>query len=552
MFRKLLATAFLLLLAPAASLAADPVITYQTQPLGRMLNDLRMLIQSGGGDEAVKSFNKNIKESLGDKGFDGFDLSRPIVGYIDAPAAPEDFVAVVAFPITAEKDWLDFCERWTKVKPKALKDGLYEVPAPNGGFKAVMKISEGYAYIATGMKDPARVLNAKTIVPFATLYDGTDISLMVGKLHFDRIPKELRGQAKTIVDQLKQAKLPGLAEAESQAFLKPLHSLASRFLDLSEGAKDAVLRVNGDPVSGETTAELTVTPVGGSALEKAIAGLKPGMNRFASLITPDAAGVVRIRLPLDIPEVKAVSVAGLEALQNEAKNNNFLPIKAIVDELLKGAIRTVKSGEVEGLAVLRGPAKDGTFTGVAALTFDDPSGFEKEMKKFIEANAPQDFKHALKWDAEKANGVNIHTIDLSKMPGGDREIKALFGNNATVAFAFGPKASYVAIGPGGDAVGAIEAAMAAKPGPAPLLDFALNPDRIVKLIGTIEPQGAMMAERMLGKQDKLLTNFGLDVTGGTDLKIKVVLNLKSIGSTFLGFGGSRTVVEPGAVEELKK
>jgi hypothetical protein len=530
MCRKLLATAVLLILAPAVS-AADPAITYQTQPLGRMLNDLRVLMKSVGGEELIKDFNKGIKSSLGDKAFDGFDLSRPIVGYVDVPANFEEFVAVVAFPISGEKEWLEFCERWNKEKLKAPKDGLYEVPAPGPGFKAVMKIHDGYAYIATGLKDPARTLDAKAIVPFGNVYDGGDTSLMAGKLHFDRVPKELRGKLKDVLEQMKKNKAnfpPDIADF-MKAFFEQFHKLSTRWIDLSEGAKVAALRVNADAFSGDATAELTITPTEGSALAKSIEAYKPGPNRFASLVTPDAAAAIRLKLPLDIPEVQSTAVAGLEALQKQAAAQAFPPMKPMLDELLKGLIRTAKAGDVDGVAVLRGPAKDGTFTAFLVLVFDDPSGLEKELKKAIDDNAPEDFKQALKWGAEKANGVNIHTIDLSKMPGGDREFKAIFGNNVMFAFAFGPKASYAAIGPGGEAVAAVKAAMEAKPAASPMLDFAFNPDKIVKLFGLMDPQAGQMAGKVVGNDNKLASKLGLDVTGGKELKVKVSMSLKMMG-----------------------
>lgn len=539
----MLATAFTLMFAPSLAVAADPAIVYQTQPLGRLLDDMRALVQSVGGEEAAKSFNKDIKRSLGDKGFEGFDLNRPIVGYVDVPADPMDAVAVVCFPITGEKEWLEFCERWNKSKPKALKDGIFEVPPPNPQFKAAMRIVEGYAYIATGMKDPARVLDAKTLVPFAKIYDGADVALMAGRIYFDRVPKELRTQAKQGLEQLKKmvagvGMQPGVEVAFfAKLLLEPSLKLANRYLDLSEGAKDAKLSVNLDAFTGDVAAELTVTPVEGSPLDKVISGMKPSTNRFAGIIGLDAAAGIKLRLPLDIPEVQAAAIAGLEALQKEANNNAFPPMKGIVDELLKGLIRTVKTGEMDGAAVLRGPAKDGTFTASMGIAFDDPSGVEKELKKVIESLAPQEFKDTIKWDADKANGVSIHTFDISKSPGEPREIKAIFGNNVMFAFAFGPKASYAAIGPGAEAVAALKVAMAAKPVPAPAVDFAYNADKILKLATTIEPQGAMLIEKMIGKQDKLISALSWTTTGGKELKVKVNLNVKLFGS---GLGVSRS------------
>jgi hypothetical protein len=542
----MLAAALVVMAAPSLSLAADPAIVYQTQPLGRLLDDFRAVVQSVGGDEPVKEINKEIERTLGKQGFNGFDLNQPIVGYLDIPADPSGAVAVICFPVTTEKDWLDFCERWTKSKPKALKDGLFEVPGPKPGVKAAMKIVNGYAYIAAGAKDPERVLDAKTIVPFAKIYDAADVSLLVGRIYFDRLPKELRGMAK---QGLAQAKAPGIG-AQEMLILGPFVGLADRLLDLTDGAKDAALRVNVDVMSGEASAELTLTPISGSALEKTAAAMKPGLNRFAGIIGADAAAGIRLRLPLDVPSVQKSTVAMLEELQKQANNNAFPPMKAMVDELLKGFIRTVKTGEMDGAAVLRGPSKDGTFTACAALSFDDPSAFEKELKKAIDANAPPDFKDALKWDAEKVNGVSIHTIDISKMPGGERELKAVFGQNMMFAFSFAPKAAYAAIGPGAEPVAAIKAAMAVKPVEAPALDLAYNGPKLLKLIDAVEPQAVQTATKMLGKQDKMTTLLGISATGGKDLKVKLAFNLKVFGS-MMGFRASASFqpVNPPPVEK---
>jgi len=556
MFRKLIVAALFALVAPALVAAGDPVITYQTQPLGRMLNDMRVFVKGVAGDEGLKSVNKDIERTLGAKGFAGFDIARPILGYIEVPANPENFVAVVAFPITGDAEWLDFCERWNKSKPKALKDGLYEVPAPNNGFKAVMKLHEGYAYVATGVKDPSAALSAKSIIAPANLTDGADNSYMSGKFHFDRLPKELRGQAKTALDQLKKMHEARKDDdnperAFEKAVVLEFHKLANKWIDLSDGAKVATLRVNADAFSGEASAELAITPIAGSALEKAIEGYKAKENRYGSLVTPDAAAALRIRLPLDIPEVQSTAVAGLEALVKAANNNAFPPVKPVIDALLKCLIRTAKAGEMDGVAVLHGPNKDGVFHAVAVLGADDPSAFEKELKKFVDGIAPEELRQALKWDAEKINGVNVHTIDLSKAPNGSRELQAAFGKDVMVAFAFAPKAAYVAIGPGAESVAAIKAAMEAKPAPSPMLDFAMNSERFIKLVNAIEPQAGQMAAKILGPGNKLATKLGLDVTGGKELKVKLALNPR----VFMSWFGVRSTATFEGVEppmDLKK
>jgi hypothetical protein len=548
----LLAAALAVLLAPAAAPAADPPVVYQTQPIGRLLDDARAAVQIIAGEQAVKSFNDSIKSTLGEKGFDGLDITRPVVGYVDVPADPKDTVAVLALPVTGEKEFLDFCERWNKSKPKALKDGLYEVPALNPGLKAVVRVADGYAFIATGVAAPERALG-KDLVPVAKLFDPLDTAHATGRVYFDRFPKELRDKAIEGLNQLKKeltAQLGNLGVAE-KAILGPLFEMATRYIDLSKGAKEAVLRLTLDPGTGEVAAEFALTAAPGSPLDKVIAARKPTTNKFAGLLTPDAVAGFKTRLPFFNDEIRTASVEGLEELRKAAGNNLPAQPKALVDELLKGAIRTVKTGEFDIAVVMRGPDKNGVFTAVGAIAFEDPSGVEKEAKKLIEASAPQDFRDALKWDAEKVGGVSIHTLDISKMPGGGgREIKQLFGENATVAVAFAPKAVYAAIGPGDEAVKEVKAAMALKPVESPVLDVVLNPARLIKMIQAAGgDQAAGEVAKALGTDDKQFSALSLSVAGGQELKVKFGINLKLMGR--IGIGGARSAPVPAPVPPPK-
>lgn len=516
----------------APSAAADPVVVYQTQPLGRLLNDLRSLIRSAGGEEAIKGFNDDLKRTLGAKGFEGFDLNRPIFGYVDLPADPEETALVIAFPVTNEKDWLDFVERWQKSKLKPAKDGLYEL-ASSPSLKGAMRIVDGYAYLAGGPKNPGRMLDPKAIIAFNKAYDGADASLFAARLYFDRVPKELRTKAKQALAAF-QKKLPkermGFAE---MLIAQPFFGLATRVLELSDGARNGLLQVNADAATGETTIDLKVTPIGGSQLEKVLAGIQPNANRFGGIIGKDAAAGIKLRFPVDIPEVQKAIVGGLEELQKQANNNAFAPLKPTIDELLKGLIRTAKTGDVDGAAVFRGPSKDGTFTAAGGIAFDDPSAFAKELKKSINALAPDVFNNALTWDSEKVNGVGINTLDISKTPGNDDpEFTAVFGRNAVFAFAFAPKAIYAALGPGDEAVKALKEVMAAKPVPAPRVSFEYNPDRIVKLVNATDARGGAMAKKILGTANKLMPLFQIDAAGGKELRVKLVLNPKVFIGTF--------------------
>src|SRR5207244_1582446 len=101
-----------------------------------------------------------------------------------------------------------------------------------------------------------------------------------------------------------------------------------------------------------------------------------------------------------------------------------------------------------------------------AVSFEDPSALEKELKALVATHAPPLFKDLITYDKEKVGGVSIHEMKVgSLLP---QEPQRMFGADARVAVAFAPKGIYAAIGP--DAVGALKLALAAKPGPAKAFD----------------------------------------------------------------------------------
>ncbi len=202
------------------------------------------------------------------------------------------------------------------------------------------------------------------------------------------------------------------------------------------------------------------------------------------------------------------------------------------------------------MAVVRGPDKDGVFTHVTAITFDDPSGVEKALRKFITGSAPQEVQNAFKWDAEKINGVSIHTFDLALVPDreGGAEFRGIYGQSAKMAFAFAPKAFFSSMGP--DAIGAIKAAMALKPGAATHLEAVVNPSRLVKLVQSADPQAGAMVAKAVGTDDKLSTMMGLSISGGKELTMKLGFNGILVGKWFMlsevseGGGNARPVPPP--------
>ncbi len=536
MKQGLFAVAVALMLLPGAR-AADPPIVFQTQPLGRVLSDLRAAAKIVGGDEAVKGLNNAIKEGLGEKGFDGLDNGRPIVGYVVLAAKLEESCGVFALPVTGEKDFLEFFERAMKQKPEAVENekGLYLLPVPNPELKAYLRFSEQYAYIGLG-KDPLPHLEAKALIPMPKLFDPAERGLVAVKIHFDRIPLGVKLGLPKLFEDLKTGFMEGFrgqAPPGAEDLLKNVvpeyEKLLNRYAKLSQGADVLAARLLLDLPTTTVSAELSLNAKPDSELSKAIAARKPTTNQFAALLTsPDTVVGFKARLPLFEEEIRSAAAAGLEAGAKEAGNvAPTMETKALVEELFKGLVRTVKKGEFDLVGAVRGPDKNGWFSAVGAVAFEDPAALEKELKKVIEKEAPPEFQEGIKWDAAKVGNVNIHTMKI-KDEGFFNPGKVLGGADCMVAFAFAPKGIFAAIGP--DPIPMLKEALAVKPTESPVLEIVANPARMRKLINKVAPDDpeTPQIQGLFDDDDKLISGLSLSITGGKELKANFSMNLKGL------------------------
>jgi hypothetical protein len=527
------------LLASAAAPAADPAIVFQTQPPGRLLGDLRSVAKLVGGEAAVKEFNDNLKEKLGDKGLQGIDLTRPVVGYVVFGEKIEKLVVVVAVPVSGEKEFLDFLERATGQKPKDPKDGLHELKAPDGGdAKVMMRFDSQYAYVGIGA-DPTAALAAKSLVAPANLYDPAEKALAAARVRFDRLPKELRDQLADGLKQLKtklaELRLPADAAEPARQAVDELVNLGTRYTDLLQDADSATARVLLDPDSGEAGLEVGLTGKPGSPLAKQIGDWKPTTNKFAGLITPDTVAGLRLQLPLFAKELQKAADIGLEAARKQIGAQAPPEFKGTLDELFKGLTRTVNAGEFDVAVSFRGPDKDGLYTLVGAVAFEDPSALEKELRTLVTKQLPPAFQDLITFDAAKVGQTSIHEAKLGAfLP---PEAQKVFGEQASATFAFAPHGIYVAFGP--DAIGTMKAALEVKKGESPPLEVVVNPARIKKLLLSF---GVEVPESV-GNQDKLIPALAVSLEGGKELRFRVGTNLKWLEG-FGAFAGQAGAAPP--------
>lgn len=535
MRRGILAAALALLtVAAAGAPAADPPlppIVFQTQPVGRILDELRNGARMIGDEKGAKAFNDSLKQTLGDKGLEGLDVGRPVVGYVVLAPRPEDITAVVAIPVTGEKEFLDLCERLSRQKPTLApkEQDLYVLPSPDSRYKAMLRFRDRYAYIAYG-HNPVPQMDPKLLVPMAKLFEPREEGLVAARVHFDRIPLAVKIAAPVLLEEVKKTVFGGLALGnQEKEILKPalaeLDKLLARYGKLALGAESLAARVMLDPMTAELTVEAILSGKPDSDLARIIAAHKPHMNKFGALLGhPDTVAGVKLRLPLFEEEFRSAAALGLDSARKEALKNAPMAARDFVEELFKGLARTAKTGEFDLAAAVRGPDKNGWYTAVGAIAFEDTAKLEKEFKTYIAKELPPEIVNGIKWDAAKAGTVNIHTRSLNNLgliePG-----KILGGEDCQLAFAFAPHGVFIVVGP--DAITTIKDAIAVKPVAAPVLEVLANPVQIGKLIQKVAgPENAGQIEAVLGKEDRLISALSANLVGGKELKLSVKINMK--------------------------
>ncbi len=549
-----------LLFALAGVASAEPpkpAIVIQTQPVSRLLTEFKEIMRQVGGtaqgEAMVKEFEKSLKDGLGEKGFEGLDINRPIAAYVVLKDTPKDCGLVLVIPVTTEKDFLGFLER-IKIKTEAVKDkkGVYELDLPGDSpfpKESHLQFTDGgWAYITFNDGEPT---DAKNLAAIGDLLDNANTSLASVKLFPGRVPPKLVAH---ILDEIDQAAngLKGFLGGGGGGDAKVLKTLLEegpkllrRYVETGLKEADEVgAKFNFDPMTGDTITELTLVPKAGTALAKEIAATTPTTNRFAGLVTKDTALAVQLKAPLFAKELREIGAAIFEGQEAELKGTKVPEkLKPIVAEALKGVARTVKAGDVDAAVVLNGPDATGKFTLVAGLSFNDPATVEKAVRALAKES---DFAKEFEFDVAKVGDISVHKVPLYRIlpTDADDDFAKAFGAKPPGAVAFAKDAVFVGFGPG--AVDAVKAALESKPAAAPALDMTVNMNRLQKLIAALDPMAGMMVAKHLGTADKPVSAVRVSVEGGAKLTAKVSVNVRILPKTIIvGENANSTFKEVG-------
>lgn len=545
MFIRSIVTAVVVCVSAIPSLAdpPKPTVVVTAKALSRLLSEYREMIRHVGGpaigDQLVMEFDEELKEHLGEQGFEGIDINRPVAAYTLIKEKFEDTNPILIVPITGEKEFIAFLKR-IKIETSAVKDkkGLYMLRVrgldflPNDSFAQVVN---GWAYVGLNGDDVGDIKNR---LPIENLFNDADLALFTVKFFPGRFPEKLLKEWLEIMDMVAAGNKamagrggPPQLNKMMQTFFEEGPKLVRRYGEM--GIKE-VEEIRGqfgwDPNSGDTLSEVTLIPKAGSSLAKDIAGRAATTNRFAGLTHTNAALAAVIKLPLFAEENRAIGVDIIGAMEFGVKTE-LLPdlFHPFVEELAKSAIQTVKKSDLDAAFALVGPDKNGKFSLVAAVSMVDTSALEKALRQEAKNAKETELAKEFEFDIEKIAGVGIHKIPLGKAVNEEilRELNRAFGEKPPAYIAFAKDAVFITFG--FDGLAAIKTAIEAKPGPAPVLEVTGNTSRFHKFVAAVgtDHEAADFA-KVFGPEDKQVSLFRVTLEGGTVLKAKVTLNLRHL------------------------
>ena len=533
-----LALLFLGLPAVAAPVPAPnakyepPTVVFQAQNGQKLLDSFRLYLKlNGGTPELQEKIDKGIKDVLGEKGFAGLDMARPMGGYVYLRPKFEASSVVFVLPITDEKDALGLLER-LHLEAKASKaKGVYELaggPFPSE-MKGHLRFHDKHAYIAVHgptAEDADAVdslAEADKLVPITRLVDDKETALAAATLTGKRMPKELTDMAYPLFDEANAGvdkllvRAPNDMPKNLPPFLKEMLGWGRRSYDLMLADGDTLgARVLFDPKVGDLDFETTLTPKTKSSLAADLAAFAPAKGRFQQLVTKDSVGGGWLVMPGPIPKGVRNTFANFiaEGIPMLGKDS-LLPAELLppFDTMATILQKAIIAGEVDLGAAMSGPDKAGHYTAVAALGLDDPTPLVK-LVLAIAKDLPKDFAEAIKLNAYKIGDVPVHTFALTKLL--PEDLLKVFGDQCALNIAVGNKGLFLAVGPNAEAE--LKRAMTLKPAEARAFDTVVN---VAKAKEMAKAAGGNAREfEQIPAPDRLMSFYALDVRGGKDLRMR--------------------------------
>jgi hypothetical protein len=501
-FRSTALIACFALAAPVLPVRAEekapaPTLVVRLKSVDGLITDARYLGEAAGKSEEAKQGEKFLRSFIGDNGFEGFDIKKPVALYGRLAKKFEESDLVLMVPIADEKPLLDALKRFD-IKAEKGQDDIYKVDLPNLPFgklgSVYFRFTNGYAYITA--RNSQILAKERLLAPAAVVPPDWDAVFEVN-LDLEQVPSEIKDLVVSMsslrLGDAKEKKKPGETDAQHALRSAAADEVATQIKAILEEGKELNIRLDLDRKNAEGVFAARFTAKPGTKLAAGIAELAQGKSIVANLSTTGSAltGRVfavlpeRLRKPLN-----AIVDEGMKQALDHAPDGGA---RKVIDQIFKAVAPTVKAAQLDTGFDLRGPAASGRYTLVSATAVKEGDEIEKAFRA-LHGAVPADVQQFITLDAEKAGAVNIHrfTPPAELI---DRELKRVFGDGpAYLAF----RKDAVFIGAGDKALDALKEVLSREPKAGKLLNLEGSVARLAPL-DKKETTGATAA-KVFGKE----------------------------------------------------
>lgn len=522
--RKLIGAAVLAAALTGPAAAADPTgpaVEIRVRSVNDLLEYAEFVGDIAGQADTVKQGVQFAKAITNAKtGLEGIDPTRPVGGYVIVTPDVVSSPIVIVIPVADEDAFRGLLKNKLSIPLKDPVDGVTEFALPNFPPKVFVRFANKSAYFT--VRDAAG-LAPKTLIPPAVLFADKDPAVASVKLHFDRIPTDVRktvfGQFEMALGQVKAKKLDGETDATGKLKAVALDAVADAAHAVFTDGQTLAVRLLADPKTDDLTAEVSLTGKSGSELAKVLKNVsgKPGMaGRLPAAANPLVAVGTRLAVSEAVRDKLKPGVDGfLDELLEKSDPNGKDFTKMIFDAVAP----TILAGELDFGVVATGPDAKGAFGFAAAMKMKDAKPLDKLLLKF----APFIPEDQVKLDLleDKVNGVSLHRITLM-----DEDQVKKFGSD-TVWLGVGDTLLAASLEKDGKIIKAIAAGDGKK---SPLVGAEVALGRLFPLIQKDVPADKMKAlvADTFGKDPAGKDTVRLTVDGGDALTVRLTAKGKAV------------------------
>ncbi len=536
-----------------------PMVVISFSGYDNLFADIGLIGKLADNADMAKGMEMMLQMMTQGKGLDGLDKKRPWGAVVESA---EGFPVHGFVPVTDLKKLLDVL-KGMGVESKETEGGVYEANVQ--GRPLYVKQQGDWAFIgmspevlATIPDDPTKALGG--------LSDKYDLAV---RASIQSIPAPLRQMATAQLQMGAQAGMERLPDETDEQY-------AIRTKLAKQGIEQAINAINDldtvllgftiDNKEEKAFLDIEVTAVEGSKTAADMAAAEETKTNVAGFFIPEAAATGNWAGKMsesDITQAKSsiaqVRQKALAELANQGLSQEETDLaKQLLGDILDVVDKTVESGKVDGAAALL--LDPDAMTLLVGGHLVEGAKLEKVLKQLAELATQDnaDLAPLVKLDAEKHQGVNLHTLSIpipEETEDRDKVVR-LVGEKLDVVIGVSEDGLYLAAGR--DAMSKLKAALdkskaeAGKDIPPMHISVAATPiAKVVAELGEDEakPVAAMVVaalEKSAGKDHVTLTSTAIERGVKIHLELEQGI-LKLIGSAAqMGSGMSPGAMPPGA------